>query len=134
MKIKKIMILGLIPIITFAFKPGGSYFTGAGYTNNHKTITERGLSNIVVNGKTLTFSAEALNQITVANGQVDMDDLLGADASHCDAEYIHGEFGCNGRIVKLKERIIDTLSLPNERTAGVGISSRILLGKAFHTM
>ncbi len=126
---KKFIILGLLPISIFAFKPSVSHFpVWSDVKINHLTITEDALKNITVNGEKLTFSPEALKEIKKANAGVDENEAE-IHSAHCDAESIGGEGGCSERLVNLKHNIIGLLT----KTQNVK-SAREDLGKALHTL
>ena len=133
MNLKKILILSLIPISILAFKPSEKYgIFGVVWNNvkiNHLTITTDGISKMIVDGKELKFSPEALEEIKKANADVDNNEAE-IHAAHCDAEAIGGRGGCGERLINKKNLIIEILSNKNPNIT----LAREELGKALHTL
>jgi hypothetical protein len=131
MSIKKFLIvIGIIPVSVMAFKPGGwYYFTGGKYPHTHRTITLSGISTINIDGKDLTFTDDAANDVANADGMVDLYHLFDPK-SHCDSEHIYGVEGCEERIKSLKTTTINALS---QKKPLIGVA-RSSFGQLLHTV
>ncbi len=128
--LKKILILAIIPISVLAFKPG-NWMGGSGEVYNHKTLTAAGIGTMIIDGKTLKFSPDALEEIKNACADVDYYEMSTA-AAHCDAENIGGSGGCSERLARFKSSIITTLTVPE--LASLITGKRDHLGRALHTL
>jgi len=130
MSVKQLLIVvGLIPISVLAFKPGDSFATGGGLPHTHRTITQNNIQTINIDGKDLIFEDDARNEISDANGMVDLYHLLDPK-SHCDGEHIYGMEGCEERINSLKKRTINALS---QKKPLIGVA-RDAFGQLLHTV
>jgi len=118
----------LISSNVYAFKPA-NILDFSGVKTTHKTITKDAISTFTFKGDILKFSAEAITQINVANGDVDITSPLD-DAAHCDAEHIGGSNGCIKRIYYYKKKIIENLTNKNLH---VNLARRDL-GRMLHTI
>ncbi len=128
MSIKKLLIvIGLIPISVMAFKPGDTF--GSALRHTHRTITLDNIQTINIDGKDLTFEDDARNEVSDANGMVDLYHLFDPK-SHCDGEHIYGTEGCEDRIKSLKQTTVNALS---QKKPLIGVA-RTAFGQLLHTV
>ncbi|MEP1151402.1 MAG: hypothetical protein ABJH08_06695, partial [Balneola sp.] len=135
---KKLIVISctLIPSFAMALKPSEIlYYEGLlpifnGVPQNHLTVTEEGISGIVIDDEALVFSSEAILEIQTANANVDYYEAE-INSAHCYSEAIGGPDGCSQRLVSLKNKIISILSTTTSPDATL---ARNELGRALHTL
>jgi hypothetical protein len=125
-----------MPTFAMALKPSETFYYGGiapiwkDVKKNHLTVTMEGIEEISINGKLLTFSPEAIQEVQTANAEVDKYEEE-IPLAHCDAESIGGPRGCSKRLVDFKASIINILSSTTSPDVSV---ARQELGRALHTL